>query len=89
MVVAKGLQSDPQLHAGLAVDVDELVVLQLDDIAVVAAGFGQVGGVEQRCGAQDTLKYAAGVLKGFKGKRRMFSFIAIKSTSKIIANLSA
>ena len=35
MVVPEGLQGDTQLHTGLAVDVDELVVLQLNDIAVV------------------------------------------------------
>ena len=35
MGVAEGLQGDPQLHAALAVDVDELVVLQPDDVAVV------------------------------------------------------
>ena len=34
MGVAEGLQGDPQLHAALAVDVDELVVLQPDDVAV-------------------------------------------------------
>ena len=49
MLVAEGLQGDPQLNAGLTVDVDKLVVFQLDDIAVVA---GQnLGYRQQRAGA--------------------------------------
>ena len=46
--VAEGLQRYPQLHAALAVDVDELVVLQLDDVAVLLGD--DAGHVQQLTG---------------------------------------
>ena len=35
MTVAKGLQCNLQLHLGLAVDGDKLVVMELDDVALL------------------------------------------------------
>ena len=49
VAVAEGLQCDPQLHAALAVDVDKLVVLQLDDVAVLLGD--DLGHPQQLAGA--------------------------------------
>ena len=55
VVVAEGLQGDLQLHAALAVDVHELVVLQLDDVAV---------GLRHELGHPQQLAGAVGELDG-------------------------
>ena len=56
------------------------------EIDVVAAGFGQVGGVNQRGGPKNTLECAPGVFKLFQGKHRRFSFLS-NQFFKIILNL--
>ena len=72
--------------ADLVVGPPELVgpsglhVLRLE-IHVVAAGFGQVGGINQRRGPQYGLENAPGRFEGFQGEHIRFSFVTFSIPS--------